>query len=154
MTRILHAQLLAQHPAPGRECGSCTACCSVLAIVELQKPPRRACDHLCRSGCGIYAARPASCREFHCLWLRGAIDGDEALRPDQLGVMFDYFIIAGSGETHLIAFELWAGAFDDPTVRLLLREVCQTQALRLSYRDGRWSTLEAGAAGDTAATGE
>ena len=147
MTRVLEAELLSPHPAPGRECGSCTACCSVLAIVELQKPPRRACDHLCRSGCGVYEDRPASCRKFHCLWLRGAIDGDETLRPDQLGVMFDYFVMARTGESHLIAFELWVGAFDDPTVRSLLREVCETQALRMSYRDGRWSTLEAGVAG-------
>ena len=154
MTRVLEAQLLSPHPAPGRECGSCTACCTVLAIVELPKPPRRACDHLCRSGCGVYEDRPASCREFHCLWLRGAIDESEALRPDQLGVMFDYFVTAGSGESHLIAFELWVGAFDVPQVQSLLREVCETQTLHLSYRDGRWSTLEADATGEAGVTGE
>lgn len=56
--------------------------------------------------------------------------------------------MAGTGEAHLIAFELWVGAFNDPTVRSLLREVSETQTLRMSYRDGRWSTLEAGAAGE------
>ena len=142
MTQVLEAELLSPSQATDRECGSCTACCSVLAIVELQKPPRRACDHLCRSGCGVYADRPVSCREFHCLWLRGAIDGDEALRPDQLGVMFDYFVMSSSGESHLIAFELWPDAFETPLVQSLLAELSQTRDVHLSYRDGRRSTLQ------------
>lgn len=141
MNQTLEAELLSPHPASGRECGSCTACCSVLAIVELQKPARRACDHLCRAGCGIYETRPASCREFHCLWLRGALSGDEGLRPDQLGVMFDYFTMAGSGESYLLAFELWPGAFESPPVQSLLSELSQTRDVHLSYRDGRRSTL-------------
>ena len=142
MTRVLEAELLSPIPAAGRECGDCTACCTVLAIVELQKPQRRACDHLCRSGCGIYADRPASCREFHCLWLRGALDADEALRPDRLGVMFDYFVLASSGESHLIAFELWPGALAGSLVQSLLAELTQTRDVHLSYRDGRRSTLQ------------
>lgn len=142
MTQVLEPELLSQTVASGRECGNCTACCTVLAIVELQKPQRRACDHLCRSGCGIYADRPASCHEFHCLWLRGAIDGDEALRPDQLGVMFDYFVMARSEESHLIAYELWPDAFETPFVQSLLAELTQTRDVHLSYRDGRWSTLQ------------
>ena len=139
--RVLESQLFSDHPAPGRECGSCTACCAVLAIVELAKPARRACDHLCRAGCGIYEARPASCREFHCLWLRGALDGGEALRPDALGVMFDYFQRASTGETHLIAHELWPEAFDSEAAQSLLSELVQRGDVQLSYRDGRWSTL-------------
>lgn len=141
MTQVLDAHLLADHAAPGRECGNCTACCTTLAIVELNKPARRACDHLCRAGCGIYEARPASCREFHCLWLRGALDGDESLRPDALGVMFDYFRMASTGETHLIAHELWPGAFESEAAQSLLNELVQRGDVQLSYRDGRWSTL-------------
>ena len=142
MTRIHEAELLSPIPTAGRECGDCTACCTVLAIVELQKPQRRACDHLCRSGCGIYATRPASCREFHCLWLRGALDADEALRPDRLGVMFDYFVVASSGESHLIAIELWPGALAGSVVQSLLAEMTQTRDVHLSYREGRRSTLQ------------
>jgi len=141
VTRVLATELLTDHAASGRACGSCTACCATLAIVELAKPARRACDHLCRTGCGIYAERPASCREFHCLWLRGAIDGDESLRPDALGVMFDYFQMASTGETHLIAHELWPGAFDSAAVRSLLNELVEHGDAQLSYRDGWWSTL-------------
>lgn len=82
------------------------------------------------------------------------MDADEALRPDRLGVMFYHFVLAGSGESQFIAFELWVGAFDDPKVRSLLQEVGETQALQLSYRDGRWSTLDAEAMNETGATGE
>jgi hypothetical protein len=141
VTQLLDNLLLNDHAAPGRECGACTACCSTLAIVELNKPARRACDHLCRAGCGIYDTRPASCREFHCLWLRGAIEGDVSLRPDALGVMFDYFQIASTGETHLIAYELWPGAFDATEARSLLDGLVLRSDVQLSYRDGRWSTL-------------
>ena len=120
------------------------SCCTVLAVTELSKPRYRACDHVCLNGCRIHADRPTSCHEFHCLWLRGSLDADEALRPDQLGVMFDFFTLASSGESHLIASELWVGAFDVPKVRSLLREIGETRTLHLSYRDGRWSTLVAG----------
>jgi hypothetical protein len=44
-----------------RECGSCTACCELLEIVELEKPRGILCQH-CTSGqgCAIYATRPKS----------------------------------------------------------------------------------------------
>ena len=143
MSLFIADQLLAQNRAGTRECGVCTACCSVLPILELRKPMRRACDHVCQTGCSIHAERPTSCHDFHCLWLRGALDGDEGLRPDQLGVMFDYFVMAPSGCAYLIAFELWVGAFGDPQLQALLQEIGRTQTVRLSYRDGRWSTLTA-----------
>lgn len=124
-----------------RECGDCTVCCSVMAVTELRKASRRSCEHVGPEGCRIHPERPASCREFHCLWLRGVVAGDEALRPDALGVMFDYFVTRGTGEEHLIAFELWSGALDEPAARSLLEELARTREVRLSYRDGRWSTL-------------
>jgi hypothetical protein len=124
-----------------RECGDCTACCTLMAVTELRKPSRRACDHVGREGCAIHPERPASCREFHCLWLRGAVAGDEALRPDALGVMFDYFVTRGTGETHVLAFELWPGALDEPAARGIIAELGRAHEVRLSYRDGRWSAV-------------
>lgn len=54
----------------GRSCGNCTLCCKVLAIEELGKAPGEWCSHAKPGrGCGIYAERPGSCREFHCGWL-------------------------------------------------------------------------------------
>lgn len=79
---------------PIRECGSCSACCSVIGVPEIAKGTYEACEHLCGVGCGIYADRPGSCRTFACQWLRGVleIDGtiDPDIRPDSCGVIFDY----------------------------------------------------------------
>lgn len=74
-----------------RQCGECTACCTILGIEELGKPSRQPCPHECDHGCFIYGQRPASCRAFKCLWLS---DDDcrkqllhNAERPDRCGIM-------------------------------------------------------------------
>jgi hypothetical protein len=56
---------------PGRVCGSCSLCCKLLRIEELDKPAGRWCCHCTagRDGCKIYDTRPGSCRSFHCTWL-------------------------------------------------------------------------------------
>jgi hypothetical protein len=56
---------------PGRVCGSCSLCCKLLRIEELDKPAGRWCSHCTagRDGCNIYDTRPPSCRSFHCSWL-------------------------------------------------------------------------------------
>jgi len=57
-------------PIPGRHCDSCTLCCKVMGITELQKARGTWCKHcLPGKGCGIYATRPAECRSFFCGWL-------------------------------------------------------------------------------------
>jgi hypothetical protein len=68
-----------------RQCGECTACCTALAVQELDKPRYRPCQHLGEAGCGAYQSRPGSCRDYQCLWLQGFL-GDED-RPDRLGVI-------------------------------------------------------------------
>ena len=79
---------------PIRECGSCSACCTVMGVPEIEKDTYEGCEHLCEVGCGIYAERPGSCRTFECQWLRGMleVDGtiDTDMRPDSCGVIFDY----------------------------------------------------------------
>ena len=57
-------------PSAKKACGDCTLCCKVMAIEELAKPADSWCPH-CKPGrgCLIYAARPAECRTFSCLWL-------------------------------------------------------------------------------------
>jgi len=54
----------------GRECGTCTLCCKVAAVEELEKPNGVWCSH-CKSGkrCTIYERRPSSCRSFYCQWM-------------------------------------------------------------------------------------
>ncbi len=55
----------------GRDCGSCSMCCCLLEIEDLNKPADKWCGH-CRpgnGGCSIYADRPEVCRNFACQWL-------------------------------------------------------------------------------------
>lgn len=125
----------------GRSCGGCTACCTVLAVDELRKPMRWACDHLTCGGCRVYAERPQSCRDFNCLWLRGEIAGDESTRPDRLGVLFDYYQSAASDESRLVAFEVWEGAFHEPASAQIIAALAASREVQLSYRDGRWKTI-------------
>jgi hypothetical protein len=58
---------------PGRECGTCDACCVSLTIddPDLQKPQGYRCRNLVRNvGCGVYETRPQTCRTFYCGWRR------------------------------------------------------------------------------------
>jgi hypothetical protein len=54
----------------GRRCGTCTLCCKVMTVEELNKPNGQWCPHCIKGrGCGIYADRPNDCRTFHCGYL-------------------------------------------------------------------------------------
>ena len=96
-----------------RECGSCSACCTVIGVLELAKGTYEACKHLCEAGCGIYAERPGSCQTFACQWLRGVLEVDGAIdtemRPDACGVVFDYQPDTAFGEV-FTAWEVEPGA--------------------------------------------
>src|SRR3954453_3831090 len=55
---------------PGRACGTCTLCCKLIAVTDLDKAPGVWCLHCRRGqGCGIYQARPTECRSFFCHWM-------------------------------------------------------------------------------------
>jgi hypothetical protein len=86
-------------------CGSCTACCRVYAIRELNKPTGTWCQHCAiGKGCKIYAERPKPCVEFACEWLHSqtgegitiTINGTAAgpmpleMRPDRCKVVFGF----------------------------------------------------------------
>jgi hypothetical protein len=75
-------------------CGTCTACCRVFAITELEKPAGKWCQHCdVGVGCQVYDTRPSTCVEFKCLWLLSK-DAEpqhhlpDALRPDRCKVVF------------------------------------------------------------------
>jgi hypothetical protein len=71
-----------------RECGDCTACCTVLTVdtPDFKKPAGTPCTHLCAHGCGIHAERPPICRSWFCAWRRVAAMPDQA-RPDRSGLL-------------------------------------------------------------------
>lgn len=74
---------------PPRECGPCNVCCQAMQVTALDKPAGMACQHMTDHGCGIYAQRPKTCRDWHCMWIRdrnGVFTEQE--RPDRAGVFF------------------------------------------------------------------
>jgi hypothetical protein len=67
----------------GRRCGSCTLCCKVLPVPDLDKPAGTRCRHArMAKGCTIYATRPLPCRTWSCRWLADP-DTAELTRPDR-----------------------------------------------------------------------
>ena len=63
-----------------RICGTCSLCCKLTYIPELNKSIDTWCRHARpgSGGCSIYSERPASCQSFICGWLSGAREfGDE-----------------------------------------------------------------------------
>lgn len=70
-----------------KECGSCSLCCKVLAVPELEKPGNTWCKDCNKSGgCAIYESRPSICRDFQCLWLQFDDMPDE-LQPNRCKVI-------------------------------------------------------------------
>ncbi|MEN2786939.1 YkgJ family cysteine cluster protein [Sphingomonas qilianensis] len=71
-----------------RDCGECTACCSVLTVDTpgFSKPAGTQCANLSADGCRIHAVRPRICRTWFCAWRRVATLPDAA-RPDRSGLL-------------------------------------------------------------------
>ena len=121
-----------------RECGKCTACCTVMAVAELKKRNYEKCCHLA-DRCSIYASRPPSCRDWSCNWLLGEIEGDERRRPDNLGLLFTWES-RGDG-CILAAYEVWDGAANDPKARYVLNKLQKQWAICLVYTSNRFEIL-------------
>ena len=62
-------------------------CCKVLEIEDFDKPAGPWCDFcIPGGGCEVYATRPATCRDFTCLW-KGDRGLSAMLRPDRVGTI-------------------------------------------------------------------
>lgn len=101
IARALFAKL---QPAAARECGSCTMCCKLIEVTELEKPQNVWCKQ-CKpgKGCGSYDTRPSDCRTFYCGWMADLSFGDE-WRPDRAKFIMTYepgtermFIVCDTG---------------------------------------------------------
>lgn len=82
---------------PSNACGSCTMCCRVYAIPQLEpaKPAGAWCTHCTiGKGCKIYDQRPKLCVDFECLWLQSQSRENPKqrlpadMRPDRCKVVF------------------------------------------------------------------
>jgi hypothetical protein len=83
---------------PGKSCGSCTKCCTVMGIAEIKKPAWEECPHVAAGvGCKIYSERPRSCRDFICGWLLDPYMGPD-LKPENCHVVFYQ-----RGDQHIVA---------------------------------------------------
>lgn len=88
-----------QHVVPGRSCGTCTLCCKLIAVVELDKPPGEWCPHCVRKGgCAIHPTRPVGCRTFFCHWMT-----EKGLSPDWKPERSKLVLVVSEGG-HMTAF--------------------------------------------------
>jgi hypothetical protein len=122
------------HAVTNRICGACTACCTVMGVVELNKANYQPCSHECGK-CGIYKSRPSACRTWSCGWLLGVIEGDERRRPDQLGLLFNREDL--SGKPMMVAYEVWPRAGRQSKSAYLLRKMSQKQPIILREYETR-----------------
>lgn len=123
-----------------RDCGECAACCDLPGVPSLGKAPCTPCQHPSAAGCEVHAARPQECREYRCLWLDDAL-GDDAARPDRLGLMFDLPSLVQdhpdyAGVQVICAREVRHGARDEPRGAALLTRLARAMVVRLTARGG------------------
>ena len=83
----------------GRSCGTCTLCCKVVGVLEIDKPAGVWCQH-CTSGkrCTIYESRFPSCRTFYCEWMTQKALGPE-WKPDRA----KFVLVKTHADRHLTA---------------------------------------------------
>jgi len=69
------------------KCKSCTLCCYLFPIKELNKPSCTVCKH-CDKGCKIHDTKPSECTNFNCAYYQME-NASEDLRPDNCKVIFE-----------------------------------------------------------------
>lgn len=104
-----------------RPCGECQECCFAVGVHELNKPVWTRCEHQCDKGCAIYGERPQSCKDYYCLYQAGLLNGGEELRPDRLGVIFDFRSDTNDQVNLLSVWEVRENAVESPSVVKILR---------------------------------
>lgn len=123
-----------------RECGDCTACCTVLTVdtPDFSKPGGVPCRHLTPRGCGIHPVRPHICRTWFCAWRRVAAMPEEG-RPDRSGLLVSLNFVR-EPRNCLEGVSLNVRTFDDRTIdkdiaAAILDSVCD-RLLPVWFSDG------------------
>jgi Fe-S-cluster containining protein len=122
---------------PSRNCGTCTACCTAMAVQEIMKPNDTRCIYQItsnRGGCGIYDERPKSCQDFYCLWRHGF--GRTMERPDRSGFVLD-LTTNTEGQRAFVAHEAWPNAFTDNQVKDRISKLADKYPVILVKGDNR-----------------
>jgi hypothetical protein len=112
---------------PGKSCGSCTKCCTVMGIPELKKRAWDECSHVAAGiGCKIYSERPNSCRQFICGWLLDPYMGED-LKPENCHVVFYQ-----RGEQHIVGTcdAVYPDAWRAPNVIAFMQRLAKANAPR------------------------
>lgn len=121
-----------------RHCGTCTLCCSLLPVRELEKDANTKCRHQSSKGCGIYRRPgfPASCELWSCRWLVND-DTADMLRPDRAGYVLDLIpdlmrlqdSATGMGQ-EIEVVQVWVAPGAGPLPDKRLRRYAERQAER------------------------
>ncbi len=115
-----------------RSCGDCHACCIHLPISAGEtcigeKPAGMVCPHLAAGGCRIYSVRPATCRQFRCVWLAEP-SWPLAWRPDQCGLLCLREEVH-EGVAAALVYEIQADAVARPTTESILASLQDSTAV-------------------------
>lgn len=130
-----------------RQCGGCTLCCKLVPVEELHKAAGQRCQHVrTGKGCAIYAKRPWSCREWTCMWIKGAEGADkeplQLRRPDRSHYVVDEApdIIrmrdnATGKVTQITVMQIWCDplypdAWQDPDLLAMLERAAVVALIR------------------------
>lgn len=109
-----------------RTCNGCTACCYTHQVKKagvIVTAGGEWCTHCAQGvGCTIFGQeeRPGGCLKYRCYWLKGG--GNEADRPDSLGVVIDRQEIPGESPVLFSIREAWPGATYTQEVRQRIAE--------------------------------
>jgi hypothetical protein len=70
-----------------RTCESCTVCCNIYAIPEINKTEYEHCKHCdVGKGCNIQEAKPKQCSQYYCGW-RIFSYLDQSMKPSKSGLV-------------------------------------------------------------------
>lgn len=68
-----------------KTCGTCSICCKIVAVSDLNKPAHQWCVHnVPKKGCGIWGKHPDVCKVWQCGWILMP-QLDERWKPEKCG---------------------------------------------------------------------
>lgn len=113
----------APNVVPGRACGTCTLCCKLFDLPELDSPAGKWCRHCAPGkGCTIHATRLDLCRGFFCGWMISPDLGPE-WKPDRAHLIVR--MMARDGEIPCFAVnvdENYPAAWQRPEIHRHLKQ--------------------------------